>query len=104
VTTKSLLIGAALLFQSVCLTGCATLRAALMPPPPSLEEAVCPHVPRILTDPIRVPAKCIKDDYLGDDYQGCLEAVFGEPGKPETGVFGTCNIDRADVRKRLEAE
>lgn len=102
--TRILLRGALLLCLSLCLTACETLRAALTKPQPSLDEAVCPHVPRILTDPLRVPAVCKKDGHTDDDYQACLEAIFGEPGKPETGLFGTCNIDRSDVRKRLDAE
>lgn len=102
--------GALLLCLAAYLSGCASLRAALMPPPPAAapvsadeRQATCPHIPQILTDPVRVPASCMNAQ-IGDDYQACLEGLLGEPGKPETGVVGACNLDKADIRKRLESD
>lgn len=67
------------------------------------KQATCPHVPQILTDPVRVPRICM-DAQSGDDYQACIEGLLGEPGKPETGALGACNQDKADIRDRLEPE
>ena len=64
------------------------------------KEAICPHVPEILTEPVRVPDEC-KNAAVGDDYQACLEAVFGPKDKPEEGIVGACNADKFDIRKCL---
>ncbi len=98
-----------LLCLSLCLTGCETLRSALTQPQPApavsadAQQAICPRIPKILTDPTRVPTVC-KQVAIGDDYQACLEGLLGEPGKPETGAMGACNQDKADIRKRLEGD
>lgn len=75
------------------------------PAPVSAEaqQAICPRVPKILTDPTRVPTVC-KRVAIGDDYQACLEGLLGEPGKPETGALGACNQDKADIRQRIEGD
>ena len=82
----------------------------MTPPPPAAapvsaeeKQATCPHIPRILTQPTRVPESC-KTAYTGDGYQACLEALLGEPGIPESGALGACNIDKADIRARLEEQ
>lgn len=106
--TRKLARGALLLCLTVFLPACETLRAALRPPPPAAapvsadeKQATCPHIPEILTAPLRVPLIC-KEARKGDDYQACLEALLGEPGRPDTGVLGACNQDKADIRGRLE--
>lgn len=102
--------GVLLLCLMCSLPACETLRAALTPPPPAAapvsadeKRATCPHVPQILTAPVRAPSIC-KDARLGDDYQACLEGLLGEPGQPETGALGACNQDKADIRERLSEE
>ena len=86
------------------------LRSVLTQPQPTpaavsaeAQQAICPRVPQILTDPSRVPTVC-KQVAIGDDYQACLEGLLGEPGKPETGALGACNQDKADIRQRIEGD
>lgn len=108
--TNTLARGALLLSLSLSLLGCGTLRAVLTPPPPAAapvsadeKAATCPHVPQILTQPTRVPGSCL-NARTGDDYQACIEGLLGEPGRPETGALGACNLDKADIRARLESD
>lgn len=102
---RKLLGGALPLFLSLCLPGCGSLLKVLKGPPeaPTVSEAACPRVPKTILEPTKIPEICF-NVVTGDDYQACLEGIFGSKENPEHGALTSCNADKATVLKILDGE